>query len=79
MSSCIESINAAVLAVYPDTSPQDIQANKSPSQAIHWAVDATPTAIQDMGVNHGRADIPVPEKLLDCPNIIAILKQVRGK
>jgi len=35
--------------------------------------------VQDMGVDHGRADIVVPEQLLDGPYIGAGFKQVRGK
>jgi hypothetical protein len=32
-----------------------------------------------MGVNHGRADIFMPEQFLDSANVVAGLKQMRGK
>ena len=32
-----------------------------------------------MGVDHGRAHIPVPQQLLNCSNVISILKQVSDK
>ncbi len=32
-----------------------------------------------MGIDLGRFDIPVPQKFLDRPNIVAVLKQVGGK
>jgi hypothetical protein len=36
-------------------------------------------SIEDMCVDHGRTDVPMPEELLDCPNSIAILEQMGGK
>jgi hypothetical protein len=36
-------------------------------------------SVQDMGVNHRRADVSVAQQLLDRPNIIPILQQVGGK
>jgi len=77
--SLLVPTNIAKLAVYPDISPQYIQAHKSPSQAIHGAVNATPTPIQDMGVNHGRADVLVAEELLEGPDAMPILEQVSGE
>jgi len=35
--------------------------------------------VQDMGVDHRRADVFVAKKLLNGTNIIAGLKQMRGK
>lgn len=40
---------------------------------------ASRPAAEDMGVDHGRAHIFVPQKLLDCPNILAGFQQVRRK
>ena len=51
---------------------------RAKSELIGRAVDSPTTAVQNVGVNHGRTDILVPEQLLDRPNIIAVLKQVRG-
>ena len=34
------------------------------------------TFVQNMSVNHGRADVFVPKKFLDGPNVVASLKQV---
>ena len=44
-SSRLVPTNIAKLAVYADISPQYIQANKSLSQAIHGAVNATSTPL----------------------------------
>jgi hypothetical protein len=32
-----------------------------------------------MGVNHGRSDIGVSQELLNCPDVVAVLQQVRPK
>jgi hypothetical protein len=58
MSSPFYRQTLADLEVYPDFSPQYIPANKSPSQASRGAVNATPTPVQDMGVDHGRLQLP---------------------
>src|SRR5512139_3074985 len=40
----------------------------------------TPTApVQDMGVDHRRADIPVSEQFLYRPDVVAILEQMSGE
>ena len=73
MSSPVEPTNAAALAAYPNISPQYIQANKSRSQAIHGAVNATSTPIQEMGVTHRRAGVRAAQQFLDSPEVRTIL------
>lgn len=46
---------------------------------IQRAADATPTAIQDMGVDHGGRHIAVAQQFLDGPNVIAGLQEVCGE
>lgn len=36
-------------------------------------------SVQDMGIDHGRADILVPKEFLDGSDVIACFKQMRGK
>ncbi len=36
-------------------------------------------SVQDMGIDHGRADILVPREFLDGADVIACFKQMRGK
>ena len=36
-------------------------------------------SIEDMRVDHGRADVLMAQQFLDRPNIIAVLKQMGGK
>ena len=33
-------------------------------------------SIEDVGVDHGRGDIPVPQQFLDASDVVATLKQV---
>jgi len=37
------------------------------------------TFVQNMSVNHGRADVFVPKKFLDRADVVTGLKQVRGE
>jgi len=46
---------------------------------IRGAANAAASSIQDMSVNHVRAHILVPQKILHGSDIIAILKQVSRK
>lgn len=48
------------------------------SQAVSRAVNSSAASIEDMCVDHCRADVLVPEKFLDRPNIVAVLKQMRA-
>jgi len=49
------------------------------AEPIGGAADPSAPSIQDMGVDHGCADISMAKKFLDRPNIVPILKQVGGK
>ena len=46
-------------------------ANRSLSQATRGAVDTTSTPVQNVGVDHGRADIVVAQELLDSSDLIS--------
>jgi len=46
---------------------------------IQWASYTDPWLIQDMGVNHCRRDIIMPQQFLYRPDIIVRLQQVCGK
>ena len=48
-------------------------------QTIRGAPHAQGAPIQDVRVNHRRADIRMAEQLLDCSNVVAILKEMRRK
>jgi len=43
---------------------------------IQWTQDPTGVAIEDVRIDLGRGDIPVPEPLLDGPDVIAHFEQV---
>src|SRR5207247_1070351 len=47
--------------------------------AVGRASDGAWAPVQDVRVDHGRADVLVAEELLDCPNVVAVLQQVGGK
>ena len=49
------------------------------SKPVGRAVNAAPTTIQNVGINHGRAHILVPQKLLHGSDIIAVLQQTGSK
>jgi len=42
-------------------------------------LNASATAIQNMRVDHRRADIAVPQQLLYGPDIVSIFQQMRGE
>jgi hypothetical protein len=48
-------------------------------QTISGTPDAQRTAIQDVRVNHGRADIRVAEQFLHRSNVIPVFEQMRRK
>jgi hypothetical protein len=35
--------------------------------------------VEDMGVDHRRADVPMPEQFLNRPDVVAVFQQVRGE
>ena len=49
------------------------------SQLIDRTADTSPTAIQDVGVNHSGTDVFVSKQFLHGANIVAIFKKMRGK
>jgi hypothetical protein len=46
-------------------------------QPIDRALHAYPSAIQDVRVDHRGTDVCVPEQLLDCPDVVSSLEQMR--
>ena len=49
------------------------------SELIRRATDPSTPSIEDMGIYHRGAYIPVSEQLLDCPDAVAVFQQVSGK
>ena len=48
-------------------------------EAVYGTAHAERTAIEHVRVHHRRADIRVPQQLLNRPNVIAVLEQVSRK
>ncbi len=46
---------------------------------IRRAPDGGPAAVQDVGVDHGRPPILMPQEFLICPDVVAVLQEVSGK
>ena len=46
------------------------------SQPVERAANAEASTAQDMRVDHRRADVRMPQQLLDGPNIVARLEEV---
>ena len=44
-----------------------------------WAVDPFPSPVQDVGIDHRRLHVLMPEQFLNRADIIAIFQQVRGE
>ncbi len=55
------------------------QTIRAHSEVIHRAMDPSTSPIEDVGVHHRGAYIPVSEQLLNCPDVVAVFKQMRGK
>ena len=51
----------------------------SEAEPVSRALYAAPSPIEDMGVDHGRADIRVPKQLLHRADVVTVLEQVRGE
>jgi len=49
------------------------------SEFIRRATDPSIPSIEDMGVHHRRADILMSQKLLNCPDVVAVLEQMGGE
>ena len=45
-------------------------------QPVGWTPDAERATIQDVGIDHGRADVRVTEQFLDGANVVPILEQM---
>ena len=48
-------------------------------QCVERAAHAEAAAVQDVRVDHGRADVLVAQQLLDGPDVVPGLEQVRGE
>ena len=48
-------------------------------QPISGTPDAETTAVQDVRINHRRADVGVAEELLHLADVVAVFQQVRGE
>ena len=46
---------------------------------IGRATDASRTPVEDVGVDHRRADVPVTEQLLDSADVVALFQEVSGE
>ena len=49
------------------------------SELIRRATDPSTPLIEDMGIHHRGAYIPVSQQLLNCPDFVAIFQDVSGK
>ena len=49
------------------------------SQDVHRTSNGAPAAVEDVGVNHRRADVPVSQQLLDRPDVVSVLEQMGGE
>jgi hypothetical protein len=49
-----------------------------PSSSAGLRIPSTPS-IEDVGIHHRGAYIPVSEQLLNCPDVVAVFEQVRGE
>ena len=64
-----------VLPRVPRAPPAALRLRPSVERAAH----AHGTTVEDVGVNHGGADVAVAEELLDRADVVAGLEQVRGE
>ena len=68
--------NAAKPAVYEDISPQCIGITDGRSKPIRRAINAATATIQNVRVDHCRADVVVAEEPLNRANIVTVFKKV---
>ncbi len=64
----------------PDIARGD--AGRFPWSQVHpvrWAADTRGPAVQDVGVDHGRADVGVTEQFLDGSDVAVLLQAVGGE
>lgn len=50
-----------------------------PKKPIGWAADSPAAPVEHMAADHRRADVPVSQKFLDRPDIVAVFREMRGK
>ena len=50
-----------------------------PSEGVCRTPDPTASFVEDMRVNHGRFDILMPQKLLDCSDVVSVFEHVARK
>lgn len=67
----------ARIAVSPDISPQRILWQISASLRVGRL--GLPTPMQYVGIHHGRTLIPMAQKRLNRPDVVAIFKHMRGQ
>ena len=46
-------------------------------QAIDWAADPQRPTVEDVQVDHRGTDVAMPEQFLHCPDVLAVLQQMR--
>lgn len=49
------------------------------SQDVHRTSNAPPASVEHVGINHRGTHIPVPQQLLDRPDVVSVLEQVGGE
>jgi len=47
---------------------------EQPAQTVQGAQDTSATPVQNMGINHGRGHVGMPQQLLNGPNILTLLE-----
>jgi phytoene/squalene synthetase len=65
--------------IRPSSQREAYQARKSNAEVVQGTWNALPALLKDMGVDHGRGKIVVPEQLLNGADVGAALEQVSGK
>ena len=74
------SISSRQNRALPEFYPDSVYHSRSfLTQRIGRASDATTTTIEHMGIDHRCFHVLVTKQLLNCPDIVAILKQMRRK
>jgi hypothetical protein len=73
----VAQILSQVRAVHDPSRTSDWRRGLILLQAIGGTLQTHGSAIQDVRVNHGRADISVTQQFLDSANVIAVLEKMR--
>jgi hypothetical protein len=48
-------------------------------KAVGWASDAKAATLEDVGIDHGRPDIVMPEEFLNRTDVVPVFEQVGRK